>query len=471
MCKRRQVRIGSMLMVLALLCWLTGGTALGDFNCTRVTASDGTPGDGFGRAVSMDGEYAIIGAPDAKCAYVFKLVDGRWTEQARLSVHDAPNGFGASVAISGSLAVVGSVGPEDGDDTGEAWVFCRTDSGWEPYDKLHPCFEVLEGGHIMLCPYSGERFGASISVWDSPEEKDDTIVVGAPGDENGKGCVYVFRLEPYWVHMGSIYFWTSKRLTASDGAAGDGFGGAVWIDGDVLAVGAPGDDDNGADSGSAYVFRRGDTSGWQQEDKLSGVAGSEFGTSVCLNKEILAVGATKVRSGIPGTGPYGEVYAYTAKTLCTIPTGCFTNWTRECTLTSWGTTSQSHFGLSVGLDGSLLIVGAPLVPAIPGDPNPGTGLAYMFRREKASGPPIALQDANYEPLAILHPEGGTYTRDAGYSVAVSGNYALVGTDPGTSAPGEAFFYARVCPAADLNGDCTVDLQDLSIMADQWLRRN
>ena len=45
------------------------------------------------------------------------------------------------------------------------------------------------------------------------------------------------------------------KLLASDGAEGDRFGGSVSIDGDYVIVGAPGDDDNGDGSGSAYVFK------------------------------------------------------------------------------------------------------------------------------------------------------------------------------------------------------------------------
>ena len=45
-----------------------------------------------------------------------------------------------------------------------------------------------------------------------------------------------------------------NMLTASDGAAGDAFGCSVSLDGDTALIGAHYDDDNGTNSGSAYLF-------------------------------------------------------------------------------------------------------------------------------------------------------------------------------------------------------------------------
>ncbi len=83
------------------------------------------------------------------------------------------------------------------------------------------------------------------------------------------------------------------KLTASDGAAGDMFGVSVAISGDTAVVGAYHDDDNGADSGSAYVFVR-SGSGWTQQAKLTasdGAAGDLFGVSVAISGDTAVVGA------------------------------------------------------------------------------------------------------------------------------------------------------------------------------------
>ena len=75
------------------------------------------------------------------------------------------------------------------------------------------------------------------------------------------------------------------KLTASDGAAGDGFGGSVSLENSALLVGAPGDDDKGAGSGSGYVFARSGTT-WSQQGKLDasdGAAGDALGVAAALD--------------------------------------------------------------------------------------------------------------------------------------------------------------------------------------------
>ena len=83
------------------------------------------------------------------------------------------------------------------------------------------------------------------------------------------------------------------KLTGCDGAAGDWFGGSVSLDGDRLAVGASGDDDNGSRSGSVYVYKR-ESRAWGRIAKLKasdGAAGDEFGTSVTVEGDTVVVGA------------------------------------------------------------------------------------------------------------------------------------------------------------------------------------
>ena len=64
MLERRQQSMSSVWGVLALSCCLAVEAA--GYTCTRVTATDGTVGDKFGQAVAMDGEHAIICAPEAR---------------------------------------------------------------------------------------------------------------------------------------------------------------------------------------------------------------------------------------------------------------------------------------------------------------------------------------------------------------------------------------------------------------------
>ena len=126
----------------------------------------------------------------------------------------------------------------------------------------------------------------------------NVIVVGSYRDDdngNNSGAAYVFRYE------GSRWLEESKLL-ASDGASADYFGYSVAIDGNVAVAGAYRDDDNGSRSGSAYVFRFNDDSGgWLQEAKLiasDGTAFDEFG-------RVVAVTADRILTGAPAADAVG----------------------------------------------------------------------------------------------------------------------------------------------------------------------
>ena len=88
--------------------------------------------------------------------------------------------------------------------------------------------------------------------------------------------------------------WSEQaKLTASDGASNDYFGCSVSIDGDTAVIGASRDDDNGIDSGSAYVYVR-SNGVWSEQQKLTasdGAASDEFGYSVSIDGDTAVIGA------------------------------------------------------------------------------------------------------------------------------------------------------------------------------------
>ncbi|MBU1695026.1 MAG: FG-GAP repeat protein, partial [Verrucomicrobia bacterium] len=133
---------------------------------------------------------------------------------------------------------------------------------------------------------AGDRFGYAVAV------AGDTAVVGAYSNQTGQGAAYIF----YRDEGGAGNWGQAAKLTASDGAAGDEFGYAVCITGDTVVVGARHDDDGGADAGSAYVFYRdeGGADNWGQVKKLTasdGAAGDEFSYSVSVEGDTAVIGA------------------------------------------------------------------------------------------------------------------------------------------------------------------------------------
>lgn len=212
----------------------------------KLTASDAAAGDLFGNAVSIRNDTVVVGSPQLRilgvsgngAAYVFTPSGGVWTEQAKLVASDGEvlDFFGTAVAVSGDTAVIGSYGDDDaGDQSGAAYVFTRFGNVWTEQAKLTASDAATDGD-----------FGSSVAI------EDGTVLIGAPGDDDAgaySGSVYVFGL--------SAGAWAEQaKLIAGDAAENDVFGsfGSVAISGNTALVGAPGDDDGGEYSGSAYVF-------------------------------------------------------------------------------------------------------------------------------------------------------------------------------------------------------------------------
>ena len=156
------------------------------------------------------------------------------------------------------------------------------------------------------------------------------------------------------------------KLTPSDGTAGDHFGYSVAIAGDTAIMGAPGDDPQGAQSGSAYVYTR--VAGtWSLEAKLSsddGVGGASFGQQVAVSGDTAIVGAPYALSGgVIG----GAVYVF-------VRSG--TAWTQQAKLVASDPHALDYFGSAISLDGSTAVVGAPYADVFGVD----SGAAYVFTR-------------------------------------------------------------------------------------------
>ena len=139
-------------------------------------------------------------------------------------------------------------------------------------------------------------------------------------DDNGSGSgsAYVF------VRIGSVWSQQAKLLPA-DGATYNEFGALVSMSGDTALVGAYLDDDNGSNSGSAYIFVRIGTV-WSQQAKLlpaDGAAGDEFGTSVSVSGDTALVGARLDDDNGSGSGSaYVFALALSPGDPCALGTDC-----------------------------------------------------------------------------------------------------------------------------------------------------
>lgn len=208
------------------------------------------------------------------------------------------------------------------------------------------------------------QFGASIALGDG------VVVFGAPGDSARgaqAGGVYTYQRDP-----GTGGLTLDQVLLPPQLLAFDRFGGAVALDGNVLAVGATGDDDAAPNAGAVYVFTRfGPTEPFALLAELTpppaqaGV-GDRFGASVAVQAGRVAVGAP-LDDG--GAFDGGAVYVYDVDPVLAqvTPAGDVRD-----PLARVG----DGFGWSVALDGDRLVVGAPRLDAPSGSRDVGGVLIF-----------------------------------------------------------------------------------------------
>jgi hypothetical protein len=371
-----------------------------------LTASDGAIVDQFGRAVSVSGNTALIGSyldddngADSGSAYVFQYnVTNGWIEVAKLTASDGAAGdqFGRSVSVSGNTAVIGSYFDDDvnmGTDSGSAYVFEYSDvNGWVQVAKL-----TASDGAVS------DRFGLSVSV------SNDTIVVGSyQDDDNGtsSGSAYVFQ------YNSTANSWTQvAKLTASDGAAGDYFGWSVAVSGDTALVGSYGDDDMGSNSGSAYVFQYNRTANsWAQVAKLTasdGAADDQFGFSVSVSGNSVVVGSYGHDDQNMGAES-GSAYVFQYSSVAN-------GWVQVAKLTASDGDVNDQFGWSVSVSGNTTVIGSYLDDH---GVETDSGSAYVFKYSDSNG---------WAQVAKLSAGDGKGGDRFGYSVAVSGDTAVIGS--------------------------------------------
>ena len=260
--------------------------------------------------------------------------------------------FGRSVDATSDKIIVGAFGDDDnGLSSGSVYVYNANDLSAQP-TKL----TAFDGAGL-------DSFGISVAA------ASDKIVVGAYGDDdNGSnsGSVYVYDANDLSAQP--------TKLTAFDGDENDLFGYSVAADSNKIVVGAYGDDDNGTDSGSVYVYDANDLSA--SPTKLTApdaAAGDHFGYSVDAASDKIVVGA---RSDDDNGTDSGSVYVYDANDLTAQPTK----------LTAPDAAASEYFGYSVAADSDKIVVGAY------GDDDNGTnsGAVYVFDANDLTAQPTKL---------------------------------------------------------------------------------
>jgi hypothetical protein len=299
---------------------------------------------------------------------------------------------------------------------GAAYIFERTSGNWSQKQKI-----------VASDKGAGDQFGRGVAI------SGNYAIVGAvgedPDDINAAGAAYIFeRTSGNWSQK--------QKIVASDSESRDEFGISVAIDGSYAIVGAYQEDHDASGntynsaSGSAYIFEI-DTSGnWSEKQKI--VANDRyyydfFGHSVAISGNYAIVGAYQEdhdASGNTYNSASGSAYIFEIDTSG--------NWSEKQKIVAGDRYEGDQFGYSVAIDGSYAIIGAHYED--PGD-TVNAGAAYIFERDTSG---------NWSEIKKIVASDREASDYFGTSVAISGNYAIVGAygeDPGnTGNAGAAYIF-------------------------------
>ncbi|MDP6940687.1 MAG: hypothetical protein QGH51_01560 [Planctomycetota bacterium] len=257
---------------------------------TKLIPPDSAPNIHFGASIVLDGDWALVGAykddtngEDSGSAYFFKFdpAQGTWLFHQKLMPPDAGvnDRFGRYNSLRDGRASIGASRDDDlGDDCGSVYVYV-----YNPQTDLWDLEEHVFGSDTNV----RDRLGISSSI------QGDTMVAGAfwdndPGASQA-GSAYVFHRDPVdgkWKQ--------TQKIVPPDSHDEMWFGSYVMLEGDLLAIGAFGDDIISDAGGSTFIYKfDAQTMEYKQVNRLfmRDVEANDWtGRFFCLDDERILIG-------------------------------------------------------------------------------------------------------------------------------------------------------------------------------------
>jgi len=334
---------------------------------------------------------------------------------------------GCAVDAESAPAVGASPALHDGDAPKSSERRLMTPALRAAWLRVRQELVVTENGKLTAS--DGENydfFGNAVAI------SGDLAVVGADVEDGAgvaRGAAYVFER-----NLGGADSWGErKKLTASDAADDDHFGGDVAIAGDLAVVGANVEDGAGVARGAVYVFERdlGGADNWGERKKLTASDAADndyFGGAVAISGDLAIVGA---RAEDGAGDARGAAYVFERNL------GGAENWGERKKLTASDAANADHFGSAVAISGDLAVVG--------GSDKAGVtsleGAAYVFERALGG----ADNWGERKKLTASDAWNGDFF---GGAVAISGEFAVVGSFFKNTARGAAYVFERNLGGAD-----------------------
>lgn len=370
----------------------------------------GQTGEQLGYSVAISGTRMVVGAPydntgasDAGRAYVYDLSSATPLVPVVTLSNPSPasqDHFGVSVAISGLRVVVGALLDNAGaTDAGSAYVYDLA--------GITPSAPILTLNNPL--PSVNAQFGGTVAI------SGTRVVVGANADDTGEfnaGSAYVYDLTSGTPAIPVV------TLNNPSPAANDFFGCSVAISGTRVVVGAYRDDTGAGDAGSAYVY---DLGGSTPSIPLltinnpTSMANDQFGYSVAISGVNVVVGAYAADTGATDSG---SAFFYDLSSATpTVPVSTLNNPKPENT---------AIFGITVAISGTRVVVGARYA-------NFGgfadAGLAYVYDMDGGTPTVPAATLSNPTPGHSDH-FGNSVAIDGSTVIIGAPDDDTVGTDKG-----------------------------------------
>lgn len=233
----------------------------------------------FGTAVSINKDYAVIGASReniaAGAAYIYKKnSNGNWVTSQKIVPSDGEfmAEFGGSMKLGNDFLVI-SAGRADinGEErAGALYVYNLNNNVWNFSQKLTST-DYVTNGMLGVNPTAVDVYG-------------NTIIAGSPGRSDWTGAAYIFeKVNNSWQQ--------TQKINNPENIEYGTFGVGVAIHKDYLVVGAS--DVNEA-TGAAYIFKKNTSGEWNYLQKITASdpkKKSYFGNSVSIIDKEIVVGA------------------------------------------------------------------------------------------------------------------------------------------------------------------------------------
>lgn len=402
----------------------------------KIKPNDGSVMDLFGQSISLYENRLLIGSRRDEgiikkvSAYIFDFIDGKWVQSAKLLQDESisPSDFFISVSLVGNRALISA---NDNGSLGAAYVFDFKEGIWSQSINLNQFQNVnnygrfstlsqnrafigawqdinanTEDNAVFIFDFSNENWNNS-AIIDSGESSSfdlfgssvkllgDTVFISSPGDdENGlnNGSIYVYQL------IKGLWMQTDKIFSDTD-RINEYLGHGISYSENRMLVAANNVSRN--DSGLAYVFELIDGA-WEQNGRLVAndtFSEDEFGFSVSLSGNKAAVSASKQNGTVQGSG---AVYIFD------LIDGL---WIQTAKLIALDGKSNDSFGVSINLLNDRILIGAPSDD----DNGLSSGSAYVFD----------FDGKNWLQTAKIIPDDGESNDFFGVKVSLSNDRVFV----------------------------------------------